>query len=120
MTNITVSLRGNKVVCDPDNGDAWVTAGTITWQPGNNVARFKLDFYKKQMQGNGATSNWPFHPERPDPPGSSSTGWQTQFTGTVKQEAGVYDYTVEAERVGGVAEQGETYFLDPMIIVGRG
>ena len=119
MTTITVSLRGTKVVCDPDDGDAWIPQGTVTWVCGNNVARFKLDFYKKAMQGNGATTNWPFHPERPVPPASSSTGWVTEFAGTAKQEAGVYRYdvTVEEATVEGL---GQTYAIDPMIIVGRG
>jgi hypothetical protein len=117
-TEITVTLQGTTVSCTPDKGNAWVRDGQIKWIPGNNVARLKLDFYKKNMQNNGATSNWPFD-ERPNPPGSSSTGWQTGFTGTVKQESGAYDYTVEVERVA-VDGLGETFILDPMIIVGRG
>jgi hypothetical protein len=116
---IKVSFNGSKVECKPDEGNAWVRQGDITWALGNNIVKFKLDFYKENMQGNGASSDWPFSHPDPSPPSSSSTGWTTGFTGTVREEPGAYKYVVEVERIT-VSGQSESYFLDPMIIVGRG
>ena len=116
---IRISFNGRKIVCRPDRGNAWIRDGDVTWKIGNSVTKFKLDFYREDMQDNRASSDWPFDRPAPDPAGSSSTGWTTEFTGTVKDEPGVYKYVVEIEHVDS-AGQSSSHFLDPMIIVGRG
>ena len=117
--SIKISLDDGTVFCTPDKGNVWAkdNAETVEWKRGNNVTNFRLRFHREAIQGNGATSDWPFTGSPPEPP--NSTGVVTSFSRPVNAESGVYEYTIEVN-VESTAAEAPTAYLDPMIIVGRG
>ncbi|HXW09874.1 MAG TPA: hypothetical protein VD737_04615, partial [Steroidobacteraceae bacterium] len=62
------------VYCTPDKGNVWAKnpdpkqPETVEWRRGPNVTNFRLRFHRQAIQGNGATSDWPFEGAPPEPP----------------------------------------------------
>jgi hypothetical protein len=117
--SIKISLDDGTVFCTPDQGNVWAKTKDeeVEWTRGNRVMNFRLRFHKEAIQGNGATSDWPFAIPAPEPP--NSTDIVTGFKAPVKEESGVYEYTIEVN-VDSTSADAPTAYLDPMIIVGRG
>lgn len=107
---IRISVEDGELVCRPDRGNVQAAQGVaITWACDPAVTSFVLHFAKASIQGNAARAHWPFTSGSGP---ASAPG--TSFSGTLKNEpGGVYKYTVQAE------SGGQTYFLDPMIIISK-
>jgi hypothetical protein len=116
---IKISLEDGTVFCTPDMGNVWAKDRNeeVEWTRGRAVMNFRLRFHKAAIQGNGATSDWPFAGTAPEAP--NSTGIVLGFKAPVKDESGVYEYIIEVNVESTSAEAPPAY-LDPMIIVGRG
>lgn len=107
---IKISVEDGKLVCKPNQGNVQAPPeASITWECDPGVTSFVLHFAKASIQGNAAKTHWPFTSGSGP---ASAAG--TSFNGTLKSEpGGVYKYTVQAQ------SEGQTYFLDPMIIVSK-
>jgi hypothetical protein len=123
MATVTISLQSGTVVCTPDKGNVWAKnpgpkdPDRVKWVRASGVLNFRLDFYKKPMQGHVTRPDWPFEGQAPEPP--NSTGVVGQFEAAVGEEIGVYEYTIQVN-VASTSPDAPPAFLDPMLIVGRG
>lgn len=106
---IRISVTDGTLNCTPNAGNISAKVGeTIQWVAGDNVREFRLRFFKAPVQGNPATTNWPFSKAS-----AEDNALVPAFEGLLDEKPGIFKYTVEVET------GAQTYFLDPMIIVSR-